>query len=942
MENNESITSVQTTTQDNDKHVSNFSKDAVENRRRINMQRMQNVLLIWLDNNINENDADCNNTIKQLKRVVNNVNTFTDGKECTEFIQTITNNKICMIVSDSLGEHIVPHVHDMSQVDTIFIFCNNQEWPKQWAKEWPKIKGVFTNITSICEALKQTAHQCEQNAISISFVAPNKKLDQLDLSFMYTQILKEILLTIDFEDKHFKEFITYCRETFAENEHDLHNIEKLERDYHDQRPIWWYTYQYFLYSMLNQALRLMNVDIILRMGFFINDLHRDIQRLHSEQFHGERSDKTFTVYRGQCLSKEAFTEMTKTKGGLLSFNNFLSTSKDRDVSLCFAPQAATNPGLVGILFVITLNATDSTTPFACVSDVSYFQIEDEVLFSMHTIFHIGDIRRMEGNNHLYQVNLTLTNDSDQDLRSLSDQIRQETFADEKGWHRLGLLLIKMGQFTKAEEVYEVLLHQATNESDRANIYHQLGRIKYYQGEYSESLTYYEKSLSIRQQSLPSNHPDLGISYSNIGLVQYNMGDYPTALSFQEKALAIRQQSLLSNHLDLGTSYNNMGLVHCSMGDYPKALLYYEKDLAIGQQSLPSNHPELAMSYNNIGWVYYNAGNFPKALFNYEKALAIQQQSLPSNHPELGTSYDNIGLVHYSMGDYPKALSCCEKALPIRQLSLSSTHPELAMSYNSIGLVYNSMGDYPKALSSHEKALALRQQSLPSNHPDLAHSYNNIGLVHSNMGDYPTALSYCEKALPIRQQSLSFAHPDLAMSYNNIGLVHCNMGDYPKALSSYEKALAIQQQSLSSNHPELGTSYDNIGMVNYNMGDYLKALSSHEKALSIRQQSLPSYHPDLASSYMGISLVHCNIDDYPTALSFQEKALAIRQQSLPFNHPDLGDSCYNIGLVYENMGDYSKAHSFYERAVQIGEQSLPTNHPDVQGYRKNLENVEKKL
>ncbi|CAF4193531.1 unnamed protein product, partial [Adineta steineri] len=272
MANNRSITSVQINTQTNAKHVSNFSENAIANQR-INMQRMQNVLLIWLDNNISDNNADCINTIKQLQRIVNHINTFTDGDQCVEFIQTITNNKICMIVSGSLGQYIVPLVHDLSQVDTIFILCNNQEWHKQWVEEWPKIKGVFTDIISICEALKQAAHQCEQNAISISFVASNKKLDQLDPSFMYTQILKEILLTIDFEDKHFKEFITYCREAFVENEYDLYNIEKLEDHYYNQTPIWWYTYQYFLHSMLNQALRLMDVDIIVRMGFFINDLH---------------------------------------------------------------------------------------------------------------------------------------------------------------------------------------------------------------------------------------------------------------------------------------------------------------------------------------------------------------------------------------------------------------------------------------------------------------------------------------------------------------------------------------------------------------------------------------------------------------------------------------------------------------------------------------------
>ncbi|CAF1464427.1 unnamed protein product [Adineta steineri] len=708
------------------------SQSSITSNRRIYMERMENIFLIWLDNNINENNTDCNNTIKQLKRVANNIKTFTDGEECIEFIQTINNNKVCMIVSGSLGKYIMRHVHDMSQVDSIFIFCNNQECHQQWATEWPKIKGLFTNITSICEALKQTAHQCEQNAISISFVASNKKLDQLDPSFMYTQILKEILLTIDFDDKHTKEFITNCREAFAENEYELQNIEEFERDYHDRTPIWWYTYQYFLYSMLNQALRLMNVDMIVRMGFFINDLHRDIQRLHSEQLLGQQFGKTFTVYRGQCLSKEDFIEMTKTKGGLLSFNNFLSTSKNRDVSLCFASQPVTNHDLVGILFVMSINPTESTTPFASVSNVSYFHTEDEVLFSMHTVFRIEDIHPVNGNNYLYQVNLTLTNDNDKDLRILTDQIRQETFPDSKGWYRLGLLLIKMGQFTKAQEIYQVLLHQTTNENNKAPIYYQLGWIKYNQGEYQEALSFYEKALKIRQQSLPSNHLDLADSYNRIGSVHYSMGDYSKALSYYKKALAIRQQSLPVNHPDLGASYNNIGLVYYNMGDYLKALSSHEKALAIRQQTLPSNHPDLGASYNNIGLVYRNMGDYPKALYNYEKDLAIGQQSLPSNHPDLGGSFNNIGNVYRNMGDYPKALSYYKKALAIRQQSLPSYHPDLGYSYNSIGSVYKKVGNYSKAHSFYERAVQIGQQTLSSNHPTFHQWRENLERIKKEL------------------------------------------------------------------------------------------------------------------------------------------------------------------------------------------------------------------
>ncbi|CAF1466155.1 unnamed protein product [Adineta steineri] len=454
-------------------------------------------------------------------------------------------------------------------------------------------------MSSICEALRQAAHQCEQNTIAISFVASNKKLDQLDPSFMYTQILKEIFLTIDFEDKHIKEFITYCRDVYDNDEHELRNINQLQAAYKNNIPIWWYTWDAFLYRMLNCALRSMDADIIVRMGFFINDLHRDIQRLHSEQFDDHQSSKTFTVYRGQGLSKEDFTEMTKTKGGLLSFNNFLSTSKNRAIFFNFAKQVAKNHDLIGILFIISINPIHSTTPFASVTDVSHFNEEDEVLFSMHTIFRIGDLEPMDGNNHVYQVNLTLTNDNDQDLRTVSDQIRQETFPDEEGWYRLGLLLIKMGQFTKAHKIYKVLLHQTTNESDKANIYHQLGRIKQNQGEFQEALFYYEKARTIRQQSLLSNHPDLAMSYNNIGAVYYKMGNYPEALSSHGNAFAIRQKSLPFNHSDLGGSYNNIGVVHENMDHYLKAYSFYERAVQIGLRSLPTNHPTLEQWRRNL-------------------------------------------------------------------------------------------------------------------------------------------------------------------------------------------------------------------------------------------------------------------------------------------------------------------------------------------------------
>ncbi|CAF0772433.1 unnamed protein product [Adineta steineri] len=520
-----------------------------------------------------------------------------------------------------------------------------------------------------------SAHQREENTISVSFAASKKKLDQLDPSFIYTQILKEILLIINFEDKHFKEFITYCRETIVKNDIDLRKIEVFGRDYRNYTPIQWYTSEYFLYSMLNQALRSMDVDIIVRMGFFINDLHRHIQELHSNQFGSQQSGKTFTVYRGQCLSNRDFNEMINNKGGLLSFNNFLSTSTKRDVSLFFAPQDATNSELTGILFVISINPTDSTAPFASIRDVSQHDVEDEILFSMHTIFRIGDIKPTTENKRVQEVNLTLTRDTDEERLTLTKRILEETCPDSNGWYRLGQLLIKMGQSDKAEEVYEDLLSQATHESDKASIYHQLGWNKYNQGNYEAALTHYKETLAIYQQLSLPNNLGLANTCNNIGLVYHNLNDWSNALYHLEFALGIRLDSLSQNHLDLAVSHNNIGLVYYKKCFYYTALYHCKLALEIRQQ-LPANHPDLGTSHNNIGLVYFSIHNYREALNHLELALAIRLKSLLSNHLDLGASYNNLGLVHEKMGNYSKAHSFYERAVQNGQESSSSYHQTL--------------------------------------------------------------------------------------------------------------------------------------------------------------------------------------------------------------------------------------------------------------------------
>ena len=184
-------------------------------------------------------------------------------------------------------------------------------------------------------------------------------------------------------------------------------IDEFEQKYFQQATIWWYTYECFLHKMLNRALRTLEIDVIILMGFFIRDLYRQIEKLHVNQY-GSRETSSFVVYRGQSMPNAYFDKLQKNIGGLISFNDFLSTSKMYTVSMRFARSALNDPDSVGVIFLMKIDSSIATVHFADVEQISYTAHENEILFSMHSIFRIERIGCLEDNKKLWEVHLRLT------------------------------------------------------------------------------------------------------------------------------------------------------------------------------------------------------------------------------------------------------------------------------------------------------------------------------------------------------------------------------------------------------------------------------------------------------------------------------------------------------------------------------------------------------
>ncbi|CAF4443886.1 unnamed protein product, partial [Adineta steineri] len=78
----------------------------------------------------------------------------------------------------------------------------------------------------------------------------------------------------------------------------LNIINEFEHNYRQEKAIWWYTRECFTYEILNRALRTLDADTIINMGFFIHDLHQQIVQLHEQQLPYYRG-KLLVVYHHQ-------------------------------------------------------------------------------------------------------------------------------------------------------------------------------------------------------------------------------------------------------------------------------------------------------------------------------------------------------------------------------------------------------------------------------------------------------------------------------------------------------------------------------------------------------------------------------------------------------------------------------------------------------------------
>lgn len=493
--------------------------------------------------------------------------------------------------------------------------------------------------------------------LGINFNNHEQSTSDLSGQFIHSQLLIDCLLRMKTDsnvDK--KEFISFCQQYYKDNEMELLLINEFDKFYSSDRALWWYTREAFLYRLMNKALRILHIDVLYLLAFFIRDIQQELEKRQYSSF--------VHLHRCQLMSKEEIELLKNSIGKYIAMNSYFSTSINRQQALSFLDDSS---DLEKILFEIEADPQlKGIKPFANITSISYFPGEEEILFMSGSIFQLIDVQYDE--DQLWTIRMKLVSNEQHDSTSIFNQMKNEHLEQETNILTYGNILRQMGRIDEAEKYYRRFLNQLSTKKseDVANCYHSLGTVASTKGKYDQSLQWYLDSLEIKMQILKPYDPNIASSYNSIAIVYRKKGDYQQALDSYEKSSIIWKKLYGENHPKVAMCLNNIGAVYEDQKNYSKALECYEKALNIAEKYLSIDYYRaLSATHNNLGNVYYKLNDYNKSLDHYTKALEIKSKFLPIHHPSIVIAFRNIGMVYEKNGDMSKASEFYKRASDIK-------------------------------------------------------------------------------------------------------------------------------------------------------------------------------------------------------------------------------------------------------------------------------------
>ena len=894
--------------------------------------------VIWHDPNIYSNTN--SKYIDELKLLHYELHTFTDWENTVDYVKQF-NGSCQIITAGKNGETLVKAVSNMDNVIAVYVFCQNTEFHRIWAKNYPKVALVEDRYFILIENLDKNTKLWQRKNSPLRINLPTYTLVFDDRDKKKMNLLNPYLRgLLDAQDrtqgKH--DFLMMIRLNYQDEE----NIQKFDTTYnnYDMKAILtWYAKESFFYQAINNCLQIGSSDCIQYCRLILNDLESAIKdqfQCKSKQFHG-------LVYKGTYLSKDEWQRLKANIGNEIETSGFLLTTKIKNLAVDFVQSDITTKALITI--IVPNIPVKGEQGFAEMSDFSEFPNEEEILFNINSRFTVisATMQEISGlkcrhlillhdtqamrryvteKNPIIEVSLTNTKqilcaecryDIDQnnksffffiDLRQMNHYVCHVCMKKPKITRNLPYLcldhanrvfltnerVLKIeGMFIEYGKDLNISLYGSNCRRCKQNLYHYQYRCLQ-----CHNKTWCEKCFKEDVKCMKKHHSII-------------FEDHPHIL-WSEKLLKIELEYEVSQEVLLKKpALIRQAEVFFHTQDYQKARFYYEEFL---KPIIKKSKEDTAISFNRLGRILDSLGEYNQAADYYLQSIDISKENYGEMHPSLVDLYFNLGNTYKNMGNYQRAVDAYYNSLITGKILYSETDSIIAKIYNSLGVIFQSLGDHEKAEEYHVKCLEALIATYGEKGIETANSYNSLALIYNSTKKYEKAAACYSQLIELKAEILqNDQHPEIMNLYNTLGKLHYKLNDYEKAKDLYLKSLNIAIAIDKENNPALANTYIDLGETSIQLEEYLEAKQYFLKALEIIQIKDEEINQHLASLYSNLGIAHQKLREYSEALKFHLKALEGWKAIYGETHHVTVQSYKHVTDTYKALGDGDKEDYF---------------------------------
>ena len=191
-------------------------------------------------------------------------------------------------------------------------------------------------------------------------------------------------------------------------------------------------------------------------------------------------------------------------------------------------------------------------------------------------------------------------------------------------------------------------------------------------EYTQAERVFRAALGCQRQSLPANHPVIGVTLANLGELERLQLRFKEAERLLTEAQSIQEAGGRTESPAFGSVLLSLASVYKDRKQYHRAEPLARRALRVFENSSGPGSSEVTAALNMLAVLHAESGDLDGAERHLRMALASRQNS--PDDVSIATAQHNMGMILSQKGNLAEAGEWLLRALDLRSRLLGSHHP----------------------------------------------------------------------------------------------------------------------------------------------------------------------------------------------------------------------------------------------------------------------------